>query len=97
MSIKGSMPAHAYYGAPVSAIRPAGMQGGARLASGSGPYVGRGNKCSAKNDTCMGNRVKNQELCAGHLRSVKSKEAKKPVLSEPKVEAGEVVEVADGI
>jgi hypothetical protein len=97
MSIKGSVPAHAYYGAPVSGIRPAGMQGGSRLASGSGPYVGRGNKCSAKNDTCMGNRVKNQELCAGHLRSVRVKKAA-PVLSEPKVaEVVEIEVVEDGV
>jgi hypothetical protein len=91
MSIKGSVPAHAYYGAPVSGIRPAGKQDGSRLASGSGPYLGRGNKCSAKDDTCEGNRVKDEVFCAGHLRSVKSKKADS-VLSKPIVE-----EVVDGV
>jgi hypothetical protein len=32
--------------------------------------LGRGNKCSGKDDTCEGNRVKDEEFCAGHLRSV---------------------------
>lgn len=91
MSIKGSVPAHAYYGAPVSGIRPAGKQGGSRLASGSGPYLGRGNKCSGKDDTCEGNRVKDEAFCAGHLRSVKGGKTA-TVLSEPVVG-----EVADGI
>lgn len=92
MSIKGSMPAHAYYGVPVSGIRSAYQQDGSRIAAASGPYLGRGNKCSAKDDTCEGNRVKDEVFCAGHLRSVK---AKKPVLSKPKDEV--VVEVADGV
>jgi hypothetical protein len=70
MSIQGSVPAHAYYGKPVSGNRPAGEQGGSRLAAASGPYLGRGNKCSGKDDTCEGNRVKDEEFCAGHLRSV---------------------------
>jgi hypothetical protein len=69
MSISGSTPSHAYYGVPVSGIRPAGETSGSRMAPPSGPYLGRGNKCSANEDTCKGNRVKNQELCAGHLRS----------------------------
>lgn len=91
MSIKGSVPAHAYYGVPVSGIRPAAQQDGSRIAAASGPYLGRGNKCTAKNDTCEGNRVKDELFCAGHLRSVKSK-ASKAVLSAP-IE----VEVSDGI
>jgi hypothetical protein len=91
MSIKGSVPAHAYYGVPVSSNRPAGMQGGSRLASGSGPYIGRGNKCSGKDDTCEGNRVKDEAFCAGHLRSLKGVKTA-PVLSEPTVEV-----VEDGV
>ncbi len=71
MSIKGSVPAHSYFGIPVYGNRPAGEQAGSMLASGSGPYLGRGNKCSANNDTCEGNRVKDKEFCAGHLRSKK--------------------------
>ncbi|CAB4151267.1 hypothetical protein UFOVP587_8 [uncultured Caudovirales phage] len=69
MSITGSVPAHAMYGAPVSGIRPAAEQEGSELAAPSGPYLGRGNKCSAKDDTCEGMRVKDEELCMGHLRS----------------------------
>jgi hypothetical protein len=90
MSIKGSVPAHAFYGQPVSGNRPAAEQAGSRLAPPGGPYIGRGNKCSGKDDTCEGNRVKDEEFCAGHLRSVKTK---KPMLSEPE----NVVEVADGV
>lgn len=74
MSIKGSVPAHSFYGVPVSGNRPAGQQEGSMIASPSGPYLGRGNKCSANNDTCEGNRVKDKDLCAGHLRSVKKQE-----------------------
>ena len=70
MSILGSVPAHSYYGKPVSGNRPAGEQAGSRIAAASGPYLGRGNKCAGKDDTCEGNRVKNEEFCAGHLRSV---------------------------
>lgn len=71
MSIKGSVPAHAFYGVPVFGNRPAGEQAGSMIAAASGPYLGRGNKCSANNDTCEGNKVKDKEFCAGHLRSKK--------------------------
>lgn len=74
MSIKGSVPAHSYYGIPVFGNRPAGEQAGSMMAAGSGPYLGRGNKCSANDDTCEGNRVKDKDVCAGHLRSQKLKE-----------------------
>ena len=70
MSINGSVPAHSYYGIPVYGNRPAGEQAGSRLAAASGPYLGRGNKCAGKDDTCEGNRVKDEEFCAGHLRSM---------------------------
>jgi hypothetical protein len=68
MSIQGSVPAHAYYGKPVSGIRLASIDG-ARLAAPSAPYIGRGNKCSANEDTCEGIRAKGTDLCMGHLRS----------------------------
>lgn len=41
----------------------------ARPATASGPYLGRGSKCSANNDTCEAPRAKGTELCVGHLRS----------------------------
>jgi len=74
MSIKGSVPAYAYHGIPVYGNRPAGEQAGSMIAAGSGPYLGRGNKCEANNDTCEGNKVKGEDLCAGHLRSKKLKD-----------------------
>lgn len=85
MSIKGSIPAYALYGEPVSGIRSVYEQNGSKMAPPSGPYLGRGNKCSAKDDTCEGNRVKDEVFCAGHLRSVMSKSKVK------------VVEVKDGV
>jgi hypothetical protein len=69
MSITGSIPAYAMFGEPVNGIRTAFACEGSELAPPSGPYLGRGNKCSAKEDTCEGMRVKNEELCMGHLRS----------------------------
>ena len=74
MSIKGSVPAYEYHGIPVYGNRPAGEQAGSMIAAGSGPYLGRGNKCEANNDTCEGNKVKGEDLCAGHLRSKKLKD-----------------------
>jgi hypothetical protein len=68
VAIQGSVPAHAYYGKPVSGIRLASVDG-ARLAAPSAPYIGRGNKCSANQDTCEGIRAKGTDLCMGHLRS----------------------------
>ena len=55
-SIQGSVPAHALYGSPVTGQRLAALDG-ARLAAPSGPYIGRGNKCSANDDTCEGMRA----------------------------------------
>lgn len=73
MSISGSVPSHSYFGRPVTGYRLAAVDG-ARLAAPSAPYVGRGNKCSANDDTCEGNRVKDEVFCAGHLRSARKKE-----------------------
>jgi hypothetical protein len=71
MSISGSVPVHAMYGVPVSNQRPAFQTEGSQLAPPSGPYLGRGNKCSAKEDTCEGMRVKDEVFCVGHLRASK--------------------------
>lgn len=68
-----SMPIHALYGVPANAARLAHVDG-ARLAPPSAPYVGRGNKCSANDDTCEGMRAKGTELCMGHLRAKNSSE-----------------------
>lgn len=86
MSISGSVPYHSYYGSPIMGIMPAGRVGGVRPAPASADYVGRGNKCSAKDDTCEGNRVSGEVLCAGHLRSARKAE----------VEAQQA-EVTDGV
>jgi hypothetical protein len=67
MSIKGSVPAHAYYGQPISGMRLAAVDG-ARIAAPSAPYIGRGNKCTANEDTCEGMRAKGTDFCMGHLR-----------------------------
>lgn len=75
MSISGSVPAHAYFGIPVSGNRLPAVDG-ARIAAASGPYIGRGNKCTANDDTCAGNRVGGELFCAGHLRSVRKAEKK---------------------
>jgi len=76
-----SIPAHAYYGTPVNSYRLAHTSD-ARIAPPSAPYVGRGNKCSANEDTCEGMRAKGTEFCMGHLRS---KDKKFLVETEPKV------------
>ena len=68
-----SIPAHAMYGTPANHSRLAGTNT-ARLAPPSAPYVGRGNKCSANDDTCEGMRAKGTELCMGHLRAKNSAE-----------------------
>jgi len=83
MSIQGSVPAHAYYGKPVSGIRLAAVSG-AKLAAASAPYVGRGNRCSANEDTCEGIRAKGTEYCIGHVRKFK-------------IEVGVDKEVTDGV
>lgn len=71
MAISGSVPAYSLYGSPVYGEQYSlAHKEGARMAPPSGPYIGRGNKCSANEDTCEGNKVRGQELCAGHLRSV---------------------------
>jgi hypothetical protein len=70
MSKSQSVPAHSYYGVPQNTQSLSSVRG-ARLAAASGPYLGRGNKCSGNEDTCEGMRAKGTEFCMGHLRSVK--------------------------
>ena len=74
MSIIGSVPSHALYGVPVYGTLPAGQMAGSALAAPSGPYLGRGNKCSAENDSCEGFRTKGSEYCAGHGRRLAKQE-----------------------
>lgn len=62
------VPAHTLYGEPATRSSLAHVAG-SRLASASAPYVGRGNKCSANEDTCEGMRAKGTDLCMGHLRA----------------------------
>lgn len=73
MMTNNAVPAHSYYGAPVSGQRQAAISD-SRLAAASAPYVGRGDKCSGNEDTCGANKVRGQEFCAGHLKQVKALE-----------------------
>lgn len=84
MSISGSVPAHSYYGVPVVGSRLVSTAG-SRIAAPSGPYIGRGNKCVANEDTCEGMRAKGTEFCMGHLRQV------------TKAKGEDKQEVADGV
>lgn len=72
MSDIQAVPAYSLYGQPANAARLAHMDG-ARLAAPSAPYLGRGNKCSANDDTCEGMRAKGTAFCMGHLRSIQKK------------------------
>lgn len=72
MSDIQAVPAHSLYGRPAVDARLAHMDG-ARIAAPSAPYVGRGNKCTANEDTCEGMRAKGTAYCMGHLRSLKKK------------------------
>lgn len=62
-----SVPAHAYYGAPVGGYRLTAVEG-ARVAAPSGPYLGREGKCKWDDDTCEGFAVKDSEFCVGHTK-----------------------------
>jgi hypothetical protein len=61
--------AHTYYGEPVSGIRAAAHAPNSQLAPPGAPYLGRGNFCSANDDTCEGRKAKGTDFCMGHLRS----------------------------
>ena len=67
-----SVPAYALYGVPANSSRLAPIAS-ARIAAPSAPYIGRGSKCAANEDTCEGMRAKGTDYCAGHLRSMAKK------------------------
>jgi len=73
MMANNSVPAHSLYGRPAYDQRLT-HNADARIATASAPYVGRGDKCSGNDDTCGANKVRGQELCAGHLKQAKSLE-----------------------
>lgn len=80
--IANSQPAHSLYGeSAMRNSRPAGDTGTARLAAASAPYLGRGSKCAGNEDTCNANKVRGQEFCAGHLKTVKA-QAEQVVVDE---------------
>lgn len=64
--------AHTLYGKPAVSARLAHIDG-ARIAAPSAEYVGRGNKCSANEDTCEGIRAKGTSLCYGHIKAEAAK------------------------
>jgi len=65
------VPSYALHGVPATRnARPAGASETSRIAAASGPYLGRGPKCVANDDTCNGNKVKESDYCAGHLRAM---------------------------
>lgn len=57
-----------YYGTLQQGTRLAYVDG-ARPATASGPYLGRGSKCSGNDDTCEAPKAKGTDMCVGHLRS----------------------------
>jgi len=65
---KGAVPTYSLHGRPAMNARLA-YDENARIAPPSAPYIGRGNKCSANDDTCEAIRAKGTQFCAGHLRS----------------------------
>lgn len=72
------VPLYSYYGEPATRNARQAYTEGARLAAASAPYVGRGNKCAANEDTCEGRRAMGTNYCYGHARSlglIKVKEA----------------------
>jgi len=68
-----AVPAQSYYGTPLTGYRLAAVAG-SRIAPPSGPYLGRGDKCSGNDDTCGANKVRGQQFCAGHLKKIKSEQ-----------------------
>ena len=68
-----AVPAHSYYGTPQTGYRLTAVAG-SRIAAPSGPYIGRGDKCTGNDDTCGANKVRGQSFCAGHLKKIKSEQ-----------------------
>lgn len=69
-----AVPAYSLYGTPANSSRLAPTNG-SRIAAPSAPYVGRGNKCSANDDTCEGMRAKSTPYCMGHLKALAKQKA----------------------
>lgn len=68
-----AVPAHSYYGTPQTGYRLSAVAD-SRIAAPSGPYIGRGDKCTGNDDTCGANKVRGQQFCAGHLKKIKSEQ-----------------------
>ena len=68
-----AVPAHSYYGTPQTGYRLSAVAS-SRIAAPSGPYIGRGDKCTGNDDTCGANKVRGQQFCAGHLKKIKSEQ-----------------------
>ena len=81
------MPAYSLYGVPQNNQRLSAISG-ARIASASAPYVGRGTKCVGNEDTCGSQRAKGTEYCIGHLKQSINK-------SNVSVETKETVETEE--
>lgn len=45
--------------------------GNVRLSDSGTPYVGRGNRCMANNDTCEARRMEGSDYCVGHTRQLR--------------------------
>jgi hypothetical protein len=71
MMSNNSVHAHAYYGTPQTGYRLSAVAE-SRIAAASGPYIGRGDKCTGNDDTCGANKVRGQQFCAGHLKQARS-------------------------
>ena len=80
----GAVHAHSLYGVPVFDQRQAQVDG-ARIAPPSAPYLGRGNLCSANDDTCTGRKAKGTEFCFGHLKQFGLVPSKKEVVQDADV------------
>ena len=60
--------AHTLYGEPTTKHSRLAHVEGSRLATPSGPYIGR-NRCIANDDTCEGPKARGTDFCIGHLRN----------------------------
>jgi hypothetical protein len=71
MMSNNTVHAHTLYGKPVDGYRLSAVAN-ARIAPPSGPYIGRGDKCTGNDDSCGANKVRGQLFCAGHLKQAKA-------------------------
>lgn len=79
--MSNAVPAHSYYGQPQGDYSLSFVKG-AKLAAASGPYIGRGNKCSGNDDSCEGLRAKGTEFCMGHLRKIAKENGESGVIED---------------